>query len=36
MTATNKEIVDLFLGIAAGDLSRDEVEQLFEQWVMIN
>jgi death-on-curing protein len=35
MTATNKEIVELFLGIAAGNLLRDEVEQLFEQWVVM-
>jgi hypothetical protein len=35
MTATNKEIVELFLGIAAGEISRDEVEQLFGQWVVM-
>lgn len=31
LTATNKEIVELFLGIGAGQLTRDEVEQLFAQ-----
>jgi hypothetical protein len=35
MTATNKEMVELFLGIAAGEISRDQVKQLFGQWVVI-
>jgi death on curing protein len=33
LTATNDEIVDLFLGIASGNKSRDEVEVLFAGWV---
>ncbi len=32
--ATNDEIVDLFLGIAAGQISRSEVEQSFTRWVI--
>jgi death-on-curing protein len=35
-TATNDEIVDLFLGIAAGTVSRDDVERLFRQWVVLS
>jgi death-on-curing protein len=34
LNATNDQIVDLFIGIAAGDLSRSEVEQIFLQWVL--
>jgi death-on-curing protein len=34
LNATNDQIVDLFLGIAAGELSRSEVEQRFLQWVV--
>lgn len=33
LTATNEQIVRLFLDIAAGNLSRDEVERLFLKWV---
>jgi death-on-curing protein len=33
LNATNDEIVDLFLGIAAGTVSREEVEQLYARWV---
>jgi death-on-curing protein len=31
---TNAEVVELFLRIAAGQTTRDELEQLFEQWVV--
>jgi death-on-curing protein len=31
--ATNDEIVELFLSIAAGTVSREEVEQSFARWV---
>jgi death-on-curing protein len=33
MSMTNEQIIELFLDIAAGILSRDEVEQLFQQHV---
>jgi death on curing protein len=33
LTASNDEVVELFLGIAAGTVSRNEVEQLFARWV---
>jgi death-on-curing protein len=33
--ATDDEIVELFLAIAAGTLSREEVEQLFARWVIM-
>jgi death-on-curing protein len=33
LNATNEQIISLFLDIAAGKLSRDEVEQFFLQWV---
>jgi len=33
LSATNEQIVILFLDIAAGNLSRDKVEQFFHQWV---
>lgn len=32
LNATNEQIIRLFLDIAAGNLSRDEVEQSFLQW----
>jgi death-on-curing protein len=32
LNTTNEQIVSLFLDIAAGSLSRDEVEQFFLQW----
>jgi death-on-curing protein len=35
LAATNDEIVDLFLGIAAGTVSREEVEQVFARWVVV-
>jgi death-on-curing protein len=35
LKATNEEVVDLFMKIAAGELSRDEVEQFFKQRVAI-
>jgi death-on-curing protein len=33
LKATDNEIVNLFLGIAAGTVSREEVEQTFSRWV---
>lgn len=30
----NEQIVTLFLGIAAGELSREEVERRFREWVL--
>lgn len=35
LEATNDEIVELFLSIAAGTISRDQVEQLFVRWVIL-
>jgi death on curing protein len=34
LNATNEQIVTLFLDIAAGKLSRDEVEEFFKKWVI--
>ena len=34
LNATNEQIVTLFLDIAAGKLSRDEVEEFFDQWAL--
>jgi death-on-curing family protein len=36
LDATNDEIVALFLGIAAGELSRDDVEQFFAERVVFS
>ena len=36
LNATNDQIVDLFLNIAAGKLSRNEVELIFFEWVGSN
>lgn len=33
LKATSEEVINLFLGIAAGEVSRDQVEQIFAQWV---
>jgi death on curing protein len=33
LTATNDEVVEWFLRIAAGDVSREEVERLFARWL---
>jgi prophage maintenance system killer protein len=33
LTASNDEIVELFLGIAAGVVSREEAEQMFARWI---
>ncbi|MEI6263392.1 MAG: type II toxin-antitoxin system death-on-curing family toxin [Deltaproteobacteria bacterium] len=33
LNATNDQIVDLFLSIASGEKSRNDVEQIFLQWV---
>jgi len=35
LSASNDEIVALFLSIAAGTMSREEVEQTFARWVVI-
>jgi death-on-curing protein len=35
LTATDDEIVELFLRIAAGNMSRGEVEQVFTGWVVV-
>lgn len=35
LAATNEQIITLFLSIAAGELSREEVEQFFKQWTAI-
>ncbi|HZS10229.1 MAG TPA: type II toxin-antitoxin system death-on-curing family toxin [Blastocatellia bacterium] len=32
LKATSEEEIELFLGIAAGQVSRDEVERVFAQW----
>jgi hypothetical protein len=34
LAASNDEIVELFLGIASGKCSREEVEQIFGRWVI--
>jgi hypothetical protein len=34
LRATDDQIVALFLAIAAGQLSRQDVEQWFAQWVV--
>lgn len=36
ITATDDQVIELFLRIAAGELSRDEVEEFFKRWVVIN
>jgi death on curing protein len=36
VAATNDEIVELFLGIAAGTVSREAVEQTFARWVVLS
>lgn len=33
LNAANEQIVDLFLGIASGEKSRNDVEQIFLQWI---
>lgn len=33
LDAANDQVVELFLSIAAGELSRDEVERIFSEWV---
>jgi death on curing protein len=35
LSATNDEIVQLFLGIAAGIVARDELEAIFKRWVIV-
>jgi death-on-curing protein len=34
LEATNEQIVALFLGVAASQLSREEVVELFKKWVV--
>ncbi len=34
LTATNEQIIELFLDIAAGKVSRDEVEEKFTEWLV--
>lgn len=36
LTATNDEIVELFLAIAAGIQTREQVEQAFAKWVVVS
>ena len=33
LSATNEQLVNLFMGVAAGNVSRAEVERLFHEWV---
>lgn len=35
LTATNDEIIELFLDIAASKLSREDVEEKFADWLII-
>lgn len=35
LMATNDQLIELFLKIAAGELSRDEVEEFFKRWVVV-
>lgn len=34
LNTTNKEVIELFLAIAAGELSRDAVEEKFTDWLI--
>ena len=36
LTATDDQVIERFLKIAAGKLSCDEVEEFFKQWIVIN
>lgn len=36
LSASNDEIVEMFLGIADGTLSREEVEKAFARWVILS
>ena len=33
LSATNQQIADLFMGIAVGNVSRDEAAHLFQNWI---
>lgn len=33
LRASDQEVIELFLRIAAGEISRDEIEKVFSQWV---
>lgn len=33
LRASDEEVIDLFLRVAAGEVDRDEVERVFAQWV---
>lgn len=35
LNATNEQVVELFMGVAAGRLSRSEVEHFFQQWTVV-
>jgi death-on-curing protein len=35
LSATNEEIVELFLSIAASEKSREDVEKVFTQWLVV-
>ena len=35
LSASNDEIVELFLGVAAGTVSREQVERVFARWVVV-
>ena len=35
LTATNNEIVELFLDLAASKLSREDVEEKFAEWLVV-
>lgn len=35
LTASNEEIVELFLSIAAGAKTRDDVEAIFAEWLIL-
>jgi death-on-curing protein len=34
LNATDDQMIDLFLGIASGEKSRNDVEQIFSQWIL--
>lgn len=36
LTATDEQVIELFIKIAAGELSRDCVEQFFKRWVVVH
>ena len=36
LTATNDQLVDFFLGIASGIISREVVERQFSEWIVFH